>query len=254
MPKKKDPGAFRDRPGDIPTSEQGGHFRVRDVVAGYDAAADGLFDHYERLPFGEVHKEVLDLLPTSGGNVLDIGAGSGRDAAWFAANGHTVVAIEPSPGMRKASGRKHGSTSIRWLDDRLPELEKVLKSKCAFDLVWVNAVWHHVPPGQRKRAFRKLVSVLSPGGSMMVSLRKGPPAPGRPMHPAAAAEIEELARAHGLQVVRVQATPDSDNRADVSWEIVWLQLPDDGTGALPPLHHIVFSERKSSIGKSAKQL
>lgn len=160
----------------------------------------------------------------------------------------------PNQCMRKASGRKHGSTSIRWLDDRLPGLEKVLKLKCAFDLVWVSAVWHHVPPGQRKRAFRKLVSVLSPGGSMMVSLRQGPPAPGRPMQPAAPAEIKELARAHGLQVVRTRTSADSGNREEVSWEIVWLQLPDDGTGALPLLHHIVFSERKSSIGKSAKQL
>ena len=40
------------------------------------------------------------LLPDAPGTVLDIGAGSGRDAAWFSAQGYDVIAVEPSSGMR----------------------------------------------------------------------------------------------------------------------------------------------------------
>lgn len=251
MPAEKESGASRNSPGGISAAGQTEKFRVRDVVAAYEAGGRQFFDDYERLGFDSVHKRVLDLLPGGAGSVLDVGAGSGRDAAWFASRGHDVVAVEPSARMREQAMKKHSSSRIRWLDDRLPALEKVLKSKCSFDLVWVSAVWHHVPAGQRARAFRKLVSVLSPGGGMMVSLRQGAPEPGRPMQPASCAEIERLARRHGLQIVRVGASSDATRRAGVSWEFVWLQLPDDGTGALPLLRHVAFNDKRSSTYKLA---
>ena len=55
----------------------------------------------------------------------------------------------------------------------------------------------------------------------------------RPMEPATAAEVEALARRHGLQTVRSERVPDVFGRDGIAWEVVWLQLPDDGTGALP---------------------
>lgn len=251
MPTELESGHSGDSPGNILASARSDSFGVRDVVAAYNAAAPRLFAGYERIPFGSMHREVADLLPESSSSVLDVGAGSGRDAAWFARQGHSVVAVEPSSGMRVAGRARHESSKIRWLDDQLPALDKVLRSKSSFELVWVSAVWHHLPTSQRHRAFRKLVSVLSPGGSMMVSLRQGPPAPGRPMEPATSAEIERLARRHGLQVIRVTKSADASRRKGISWEIIWLQLPDDGTGALPLLRHVVFNDQKSSTYKLA---
>ena len=148
-------------------------FGVRDVVASYDVGAPALVPEYESLPFEVIHTSVLNLLPESTGCILDVGAGTGRDAAWFAANGHNVVAVEPSAQFRAAGQERHRSPDIRWMNDTLPALEKVLRSKLTFDLVWVSAVWMHVPRSVRARAFRKLVSVMSPGASMMVSLRQG---------------------------------------------------------------------------------
>ena len=104
------------------------HFSVRDVVASYNAGAPTHVPGYEGLPFEEVHASVLDLLPDAGACVLDMGAGTGRDAAWFAANGYKVVAAEPASGMRDAGKALHRSPDIRWLDDALPALEKVLRS------------------------------------------------------------------------------------------------------------------------------
>ena len=226
-------------------------FRVRDVVAGYDSGARQLAPSYELHLFEELHRPVLDLLPEDPGCVLDVGAGSGRDAAWFASQGHRVIAVEPSANMRRAGKAGHPSRDIRWLDDALPALNKVQRSKLTFDLVWLSAVWMHVPPSVRSRAFRKLVSVMRSGGSMMVSLRHGPPPPGRPMAPVTAAEVEALARRHGLQIVRTVPHFDAGGRDGVWWEIVWLRLPDDGTGALPLLRHVVFNDRKSSTYKLA---
>ena len=226
-------------------------FEVHDVVASYDVGAPALVPEYESLSFEEIHTPILDLLPECAGCILDVGAGTGRDAAWFAANGHNVVAVEPSAQLRAAGQKRHQSPDIRWINDTLPALEKVLRSKLTFDLIWVSAVWIHVPRSVRARAFRKLVSVMSPGASMMFSLRQGPPPLDRPMEPATAAEVEELARRHGLQTIRREWIPDAAGRTEVSWEVIWLRLPDDGTGALPLLRHIVFNDQKSSTYKLA---
>jgi protein-L-isoaspartate O-methyltransferase len=47
------------------------------------------------------------LLSDATGTVLDVGAGSGRDAAWFAARGHDVVAVEPTSAMRSEGQHRH---------------------------------------------------------------------------------------------------------------------------------------------------
>ncbi|RUT67608.1 SAM-dependent methyltransferase, partial [Flavobacterium cupreum] len=61
----------------------------------YEQNAQELVDRYESLSFEHVHADLLDLLPAPGATILDVGAGSGRDAAWFAARGYDVVAVEP---------------------------------------------------------------------------------------------------------------------------------------------------------------
>ncbi|WP_225587698.1 hypothetical protein [Methylomonas fluvii] len=74
---------------------------------GYSECAATLILQYETIVFEELHRAELHLLPTTPGFVLDIGAGIGIDAAWFAARGHRVVAVEPTEEFRIA-GEKPG--------------------------------------------------------------------------------------------------------------------------------------------------
>ncbi len=62
----------------------------------YDAHAADLVHRYELIDPTIVYGWLSGLLSDTPGTVLDVGAGSGRDAAWFAAQGHDVVAVEPS--------------------------------------------------------------------------------------------------------------------------------------------------------------
>jgi SAM-dependent methyltransferase len=217
----------------------------------YDREAASLAASYESKAFEEVHSDVLDLVPESVGLVLDIGAGSGRDAAWFAAHKHEVIAVEPAYGMREIAKSLHPDSRIRWLDDQLPALTNVFRTGLTFDLIWLSAVWMHVPPTSRERAFRKMVTLLRPGGRIVMSLRKGPPPEDRQMYPTHVEEIEKLARGHGLTITRVARADDRLGRKDVTWRTICLQAPDDGLGALPLLRHIIINDSKSSTYKLA---
>jgi SAM-dependent methyltransferase len=141
-----------------------------------------------------------DLSRTLMGLTLDVGAGTGRDAGWLAAHGYDVVAAEPSDAMRAEGQQRHPEPRICCLADRLPGLEQVHRLGLAFAPILLSAVWMHVPPAERPRAFRKLLMLLKPGGALALTLRHGPAAPERAMYPVPLAEIEQLARAHGAFV------------------------------------------------------
>jgi len=164
---------------------------------------------------------------------------------------YEVVAVEPAAGMRREGQARHPDDRIRWLDDRLPDLTATHRVGLSFDLALVSAVWMHVAPSDRQRAFRKLVTLLKPGGLLLISLRHGPSEPDRPMWPTSAGEIEALARSHGVAVIRSTARPDRQGRLDVSWTAMCLRLPDDGAGALPLLRGIILNDNKSSTYKLA---
>lgn len=217
----------------------------------YNREASRLADTYERLHFKATHGWLLDLLPEKDGLILDVGAGSGRDAAGLATLGHEVVAVEPSSSMLREGSMRHADSRIRWLDDRLPGLEATHRAGLAFDLILLSAVWQHVAPADRPRAFRKLVTLLKPGGVLALTLRVGALETDRDMHEVSRAEVESLARAHGAFVERCVEAEDRQGRRDVRWIQLALRLPDDGTGALPLLRHVVLQDAKSSTYKLA---
>lgn len=222
-----------------------------DSVAWYDANAEAVVAQYEAVLSEAVHGWLRDLLPKGSASVLDIGAGSGRDAAWLAANGHDVVAVEPSVSMRTAAVSLHGSPAINWIDDRLPTLGVVSRTGLSIDLILLSAVWMHVLESDRRRAFRKMINLLRPGGLMAITLRLGTADLERGIHSVAPEEIEVLARDHGAFVEKHTDATDLLGRDDVHWAQMAVRLPDDGTGALPLLRQIILNDDKSSTYKLA---
>ena len=146
-----------------------------EVIATYDAQAAELAERYDQPALLESYSPVEDLIASTSADslALDIGAGSGRDAAWLASKGYEVVAVEPSSGMRDEAQRRHEDTRIRWLDDRLPGLSRVHELALSFDLILLSAVWQHIAPQDRQRAFRKMSSLLKPGGLLLMTSSAG---------------------------------------------------------------------------------
>jgi SAM-dependent methyltransferase len=217
----------------------------------YEQHAEKLVDQYESLSFENVHAGLLDLLPPPGATILDVGAGSGRDAAWFASHGYDVVAVEPSDAMRVRGHQLHQSNRIQWLSDSLPDLAQVRRLGLAFDLILLSAVWMHVPPASRERALRKLATMLAPNGRIAISLRLGEPDADRAMYEVSLHELSALSQQFGLRLIRAADSEDRLGRAGVSWTTAVLGLPDDGIGALPLLRHLILVDEKSSTYKIA---
>jgi SAM-dependent methyltransferase len=217
----------------------------------YEQHATRLVTQYESLSFEDIHADLIAILPAPGGTVLDIGAGSGRDAAWLAAKGYDVVAVEPSESMLAHAREKHTSSRIQWLSDSLPDLAKVRRLGLSFDLILLSAVWMHIPPSDRQRALRKLATLLAPKGRIAISLRLGAPDTERAMYEVSLPELAGLAQQFGLRIVHTSDSQDKLGRSDVSWTNVVLGLPDDGLGALPLLRHLILVDEKSSTYKIA---
>jgi protein-L-isoaspartate O-methyltransferase len=173
-----------------------------DGTKGYAEHAAQHIERWERIDFLQLHGGIVDLLPSPPGDILDIGAGSGRDAAALAARGHTVVAVEPVDAFRHAAGMRHPSPRITWLDDSLPELNALRSGKPSFDVVMLTAVWMHLDTAGRGRAMPVLQSLLRNGGRLFMTLRHGSVPPGRHMFDVSADETIALARTNALHLIQ----------------------------------------------------
>jgi SAM-dependent methyltransferase len=187
---------------------------------GYADEAEALFRLYESIPFADAHRAVLHLIPATPGNVLDIGSGTGRDAAWFASQGHRVVAVEPTDAMRLPAMALHPSPRIEWLNDSLPDLALLRSRGERFDVVMLSAVWMHLDTRQRRQAMPNLAALIRAGGVMIMSTRHGPVPPGRRVFEVPPEETIELARMQGLHPVlnvRTESRQEQNRVAGITW-------------------------------------
>jgi SAM-dependent methyltransferase len=189
----------------------------------YDRRARTLADRYESIRFEEVHAAILDLLPKPPATVLDVGAGSGRDAAALASRRLRVYAVEPSALMRARALQIHPQTTITWIDDRLPHLRNVKRIGANFDFILLSAVWMHLGHAERPGALRTLAGFLKRGGLLAITLRYGSTDPIRRFFPVSAEELADEARRCSLRVVRItELNGDKFRRRSIEWRTVVL--------------------------------
>lgn len=186
---------------------------------GYASEADALVRQYESLSFADVHRHVLHLLPWPPASVLDIGSGTGRDAAGLADLGHLVTAVEPTAALRLRAQRLHPSPRIEWIDDSLPDLRLLSAREHTFDVVMLTAVWMHLDAIERVRAMPGVAGLLRTGGLMVLTQRHGPVPAGRRMFDVPATETIALAEAQGLTCIqRLEGGDSHFNRPGVTWD------------------------------------
>ncbi len=196
----------------------------------YDQRRDALFEQYHGYDPEVVHRAWAPdhLRRRAPGFACDIGAGTGRDANWLAAQGWEVLAVEPS--KLREPGQAQAHPRVAWLDDRLPELPRLRALGRRFDLVLLRSVWMHVPGSEQERAFRVLAALLKPAGLLVISLRHGRDEAenrARGFHPVSG---DELIRYAGDRAVRLRGRyehPDR-SRSHIRWEWLVFELPAAG--------------------------
>ncbi|MEL7364740.1 MAG: class I SAM-dependent methyltransferase [Pseudomonadota bacterium] len=216
----------------------------------YHRHAKRFAEQYNQLDFPSVHDSWKAHWPIKGDRVLDIGAGSGRDAKWMAEQGCEVFAVEPAEAMRHL-GQENTKDRVSWLNDTLPSLNRVVSLGLRFDVILVSAVWMHIPPSSRQRAFRKLSNLLKTNGRLIIILRHGEFEDGRQAYPVSVEEVQQLAKNSALLVNHISQSDDSLKRDGVSWQTMVMSLPDDGSGDLNKIRHIIVNDRKSATYKLA---
>jgi len=138
-------------------------------AAGFDEYDDGnTILHYKR---ERVRSHVLRYLGTSA-HILELNAGTGRDAVYFARQGHYIHATDLAEGMLKVLGQK---VEKEGLTDRITQercsftsLEQ-LKEKGPYDLVFSNFAGLNCTDELHK-VLRSLVDLVKPGGKITLVL------------------------------------------------------------------------------------
>lgn len=187
-------------------------------VAHYDALVANKAATYASTRFEEVHQDIIEFLPASGASVLDVGAGSGRDAAALATLGYAVTAVEPSRGMRKWALANAPQASVRWLDDALPALGSLTAEGFRFDFILCSAVLMHLTPREVEASFQAMAALLAPGGAIAVSVRGAfPEDPPHLFHTHTTAALRRAASKASLRLRAHGANADQLGRSAISW-------------------------------------
>ncbi|NOE18087.1 methyltransferase domain-containing protein [Ruegeria atlantica] len=192
----------------------------------YDRHALDLADSYEGISADSAHPGLPIIFEKRFADkrldILDVGAGTGRDSAWLAALGHRVVAAEPSNAMLEIARQAHQDSSVKWIRDALPELEIVRSNGMKFDVVVLSAVWMHIPKEDRAAAVSTISFLVRPGGIAYITLRLGPAEASRSIHEVSLDELRELAERSGFRLQYLETRPDLLGRDEISWQSVLL--------------------------------
>jgi SAM-dependent methyltransferase len=125
--------------------------------------------HAPQMWRSEINGAVVDwLAPSEGEQVLDIGAGMGAGASLVASRGVSVVAVEPTPFLRRVLiARRWLQRDRSKLEVRAGAAERLPVEDHSIDAVMaVNAMHHWV---DLDRAVAEIARVLGPGGRVVLA-------------------------------------------------------------------------------------
>ena len=137
------------------------------TIAYYTTHARDLIRRYESANVSDLHALLADSFPP-GARLLELGCGSGRDAAFMLENGFDVTASDGIQEMVDAAAACHPLLVGRLHHIRLPE--DLTPALGIFDGVYTVATLMHLDRPAIQEVFARVRRMLVPGGHLFFSV------------------------------------------------------------------------------------
>ncbi|MBM3578848.1 MAG: class I SAM-dependent methyltransferase [Alphaproteobacteria bacterium] len=173
---------------------------VDPVVAFYNKKGREYIEETLPLDLTDVIERFAKHLPT-GGRVLDVGAGSGRDSKSFLDRGYKVVALEPS---KVLAVHLRGIEGLEVREEKAQNLEEVE----TFDGIWACASLLHFDEKELAGVMKRLCRALKPNGPFYTCFKNGdgvrlPAKDGILFHDMTPDRLNKLVADNGLKVIEM---------------------------------------------------
>lgn len=206
----------------------------RSTVDHYNRNADAHAARYEQTEVGAL-RAVMRRCLTPGSRVLDIGCGSGRDAAFLLEQGHDVTAADAAPEMIAAACAFHPELADRTIEAGfpLPPDHPLLKER--FDAVCAVAMIMHVPAELLFEFALQLKQMLRPGGTLIVSASENRPGLSDDRDPPTAASLPNARRGRCSSSSSVWASVKSSSKPTrTPWAVTLAGTPSPSGAPTTP--------------------
>jgi SAM-dependent methyltransferase len=196
---------------------------------------------------------------SSAKSVLEIGAGSGRDAAALVQLGFDVHAIEPSDSLRERAVSAHPELTGRLFAGSLPHgLPQGLRD--SYDGILMSAVIMHIPDAELFDSAFALRERLREGGKVLLSFatERSDVTPGSDRDPSGrlmimrpVSQVKLLFERLGFSLESEWISADSAGRANVRWATLLFRRSDAQGRAIDRVESILNADRKTATYKLA---
>lgn len=195
----------------------------------YQQHAAELARSYESADVAEIHQRLCRAFPP-GAQLLELGGGSGRDAAAMLAAGFEVTLSDGSPAMLEQAEKLHPELRGRTLLHRCPA--PLPLEHGTLDGVYALAMLMHLPREQIDPTIAEVARVLKPGGRLVLSVPfarddivsdDGRDAGGRRFTSLAPEQWAGICAGQGLQLQQSEQCPDGLGRQGISWVSMLLE-------------------------------
>jgi heptosyltransferase-3 len=213
----------------MPGVERGVDHRT---IQQYDLYARQFSDRYESADMSRMHELLLRHLPARGASILELGCGSGREAAFLLSHGYEVTAVDASSGMIAEAGRIHHELAGRLVHAAVPFPPGSPLLLRSFDAVVSTAMFMHLPDDGLLDTALQIRRVLRPGGVLFVEVstgrlgvRDGRDGNGRLFLERPPEEYRRIFENRGFLFVAQHESPDTLERPELRWVALVFRCP-----------------------------
>jgi len=227
------------------------------TIAYYDKHAVTVSDKYEKVNMTFIQRKLLCYLPEKG-NILEIGSGSGRDAAFLVSEGFDLTIVDPSIGMLKRAAELHPELAAKMhcVSLPFPQDNPLLKEK--FSAVLLIASIMHIQDQDLFESAYQIKEVLTDSGILAISSSVGRKEInhnrdllGRLYIERPVAQIQLLFERLGFRLITILHNQDVQQREMQWFTIIMEKIGEHISRSLDEIETIISKDRKDTTYKMA---